>query len=111
MRKSIILLVLGTAILTYGITRHLIVLEMIEKCSNYLCEYQMEVSDTGIPDVYWNKISRDLSSINEKIALSHGPYEWLDGMIWTTAIACSCFFASYYYYRRCRVSGDAARQR
>lgn len=110
MRKSIVLLMLGTATLTYGFTRHLVVLYMIEKSSNYLREYHMEVCDSNIPVMYKDEISRGLSSVNEKIALANGPYEWLDGLILMTAIACSCFAASYYCFRR-RIAESVAPRR
>ena len=110
MRKSIVLLVIGTATLTYGLTRHLVVLGMIEKCSNFLREYHMEVRESKIPAMYKDQISYGLSSVNEKIALSNGPYEWLDGLILMTAIACSCFAASYYCFRR-RIVGSTAPRR
>lgn len=99
MKTTVVLFFAGLIILTYGLTRYIVTIEILEQCNRSFAQYKIELNK-GFSEMSLNEIQKGVSKLQVEIALSQGNYEFLDGLIALAAIAAGFFACSYYFFRQ-----------
>jgi hypothetical protein len=113
MRKSIILLVLGFVVFTYGATRFYVVTDFVTEYDRLTRSFFSSLSVADIPEASRSTILSGLSEIRMRISHHNGSYNGYDGFLLTTGFAFVCLAASRYFFLKHRnsIGGDSSRSK